>query len=146
MSSKMNFYGATMAASDVSTYYPNNPNFGAFIFQQVGVPTATGDVNYTLVAYAVTLSGQYLNSVPLTPTNQVFTTDRKTTQFSNLKLDLLGLSTLYPAGSGVQSPITITAVGFDGVYISYTATTSDNTAKYGLGTSRSAPLKPSPPY
>ncbi len=143
MAKKNKFYGAILNQSTVSTYYPVNPtypNFDHFVFQQMIEDPTDPDDNYTLVAYAANKTGLPILLPPLVASNATPFKAGKKVQFANMKLDLIGLASLYP--NGVTSDVELDPTGFypGTYYIAYTAST------VGSGFAvHTYPVDPSPP-
>src|ERR1700739_824637 len=110
MAKKNTFYGATMLQSAVSAYYPSDPDFDHFVFQQMIMDPSQADDDYTLIVYAVNNRQVPVLLSPLTPVNGNPKSAGKRAHFANMRLDAVGLANLYP--NGVNSDMLIMPTGF----------------------------------
>jgi hypothetical protein len=146
---KNTFEGATMYYTDVSTYYPNNPDFDHFVFQQVLANPNSADNTYTLCAYAVftAASGGAPVLIALGPQKKTGKSYKAPAgvQFANMKLDNGALGILYPPPTPTTADITLTPYGPYGVteYVTYKASTDGDD---DTGTGGTVIINPSPPY
>lgn len=137
------FNGAIMSYTNVSPYYPNNPEFDHFVLQQMLANPSDPDNTYTLCAYAVFTAASGLQPVLIPLQADLNGKDYKApkgVQFANMKLEPAGLAVLYP--SGVTTNITLTPEGpYEGTeYVVYIASTFD-----GGDTGGTVTINPSPP-
>ena len=142
------FDGAIMSYSTgVSPYYPNNPNFDHFVFQQQIADPSDPDNTYTLCAYAVFTAASGLSPALITlqaNLNGKGYKAPKGIQFANMRLYPAGLAILYPSLPLWTPDITLTPVGaYNGSdYVAYNASTP---ASGNVGNNNNVPINPSPP-
>ena len=143
MSKKNQFHGAVMSKAIISAYYPSNPDFDHFTFQQVLDDSTKPDDDYTLIVYAVVHSGPPVLLPPIADTNDAPFNAGKKLHFANMKLDAAGLIALYPRG--VTSDLTINPGGLylNTNYIYYTGSASYIFNDDVVTTTH--PINPSPP-
>lgn len=147
MAKRNTFYGAVVTYATISTYYQNTnfPDFDHFTFQQQLDDGTKADDDFTLTVFAVDKYGVVLNGgnpLPITPANSGGYEAKKNVQFANLKLELAGLATLYPAG--VTSDLDVYPYAFYKAtgYVIYMAETF---SAFNPNVPINVPINPSPP-
>jgi hypothetical protein len=147
MAKKNTFYGATVTAATISTYYKNTnfPDFDHFTFQQQLDDGTKPDDDFTLTVFAIDKYGVVLNAgtpLPITPVNSNGFTPKNNVQFANLKLDLTGLATLYP--KDIKCDLSVSPHAFYKAtgYVIYMCVTE---SPFHPNTPIKVPIDPSPP-